>query len=75
MIEKLNNDTSVVIIEIQVLNRQALDQLASYNTAKIDGTKLMIEELPKEFYPKIDFIEIKTPQLRFDQLKNLERPC
>ncbi|AFZ07311.1 carbamoyl-phosphate synthase large subunit CarB [Oscillatoria nigro-viridis PCC 7112] len=35
----------------------------------------MIEELHKGFHPKIDFIEIQTPQLPFDQLKNLERPC
>jgi hypothetical protein len=75
VIAKLNNGTSVVIIEFQVLHRPALDQLALYNTAKTDKTKLMIEELHKGFHPKIDFIEIQTPQLRFDQLKNLERPC
>ncbi|NQE37783.1 hypothetical protein [Microcoleus asticus] len=67
MIAKLHNDTSVVIIEIQFLNRQALDQLALYNTAKIDGTKLMIEELYKGFQTEIYFREIQTPQLRFDQ--------
>ena len=74
VIAKLNNDMSV-IIAIHFLNWQTLGKLALYNTAKSDKTKLMIEELHKGFYPKIDFIEIQTPQLRFDQLKNLERPC
>ncbi|WP_333154638.1 hypothetical protein [Microcoleus sp. B9-D4] len=55
MIAKFHNGRSV-IIEIQVLNRQALAQLALYNTAITDGTKLMIEELHKGFHPKIDFI-------------------
>ncbi|MEG4214730.1 hypothetical protein QUA27_05970 [Microcoleus sp. Pol14C6] len=45
-------------MEIQVINRQALDQLALYKTAKTDGTQLMIEELHKGFHPKIDFIKI-----------------
>ena len=74
MIAKLNNDTSV-IIAIHVLNWQTLGKLALYNTATTDGTKLMIEELHKGFRSKIDFIEIQTPQLQFDKLKNLERPC
>lgn len=74
VITKLNKDR-YVIIAIQVLNRQTLGKLALYNTATTQGTKLMIEELHKGFHPKIDFIEIQTPQLRFDQLKNLERPC
>ncbi len=40
-----------------------------YNTATTDGTKLMIEEMHKGFHPKIYFIKIQTPQLRFDPLK------
>ena len=74
VIAKLNNDTSV-IIAIQVLNLPTLGKLALYNTATTEGTKLMIEELHKGFPPVIYFREIGTPQLRFDQLKNLERPC
>ena len=74
VIAKLNNDRSV-IIEIQVLNRSTLDKLALYNTATTDGTKLMIEELHKGFPPVIYFIEIRTPQLSLDQLKNLDKPC
>ncbi|HSF73111.1 MAG TPA: hypothetical protein VLA84_04865 [Microcoleus sp.] len=49
-----------VIIEIQVLHRQALDQLALYNTATTDGTKLMIEELHKGFHPKIDLFYLNS---------------
>ncbi|MEG4959973.1 MULTISPECIES: hypothetical protein [unclassified Microcoleus] len=74
VIAKLNNDKSV-IIEIQVLNRPTLSKLALYNTATTDVTKLMIEELHKGFPPVIYFIEIRTPQLSLDQLKNLDNPC
>ena len=42
---------------------------------KANGTKLMIEELHKGFPPVIYFIEIRTPQLALDQLKNLDKPC
>ncbi|MEG4630690.1 hypothetical protein QUB56_13895 [Microcoleus sp. AR_TQ3_B6] len=74
VIAKLNNDTSV-IIAIQVLNRPTLDKVALYNTATTHGTRLMIEELYKGFPPVIYFIEIRTPQLSLDQLKNLDKPC
>ena len=35
----------------------------------------MIEEFHKGFPPVIYFIEIRTPQLSLDPLKNLDKPC